>query len=267
VAKADLYNGRGFSVPVFNAGTSGTLAPPIVETNDTPTLIMSFGGAGSTIQIRRASNLGRSFASLSGPTNITVSGLAGPPSAGQRGTSDRLDVLFRFQDHGTQISNHVLNVTTIGSGPYPIPHWFQVNGNNNTLAASGYFYYNGISDDFNPSIAGSWVSGTASNPIGRMFFTWSMTIPGASGNNALVMASGRLATDSTTTTGGAGFAGSASFYNPSSDTVERWGDYSSVTLDPVPVTGCATGNRVWIVNEKIVNTSTWGSRIGRLGFC
>jgi hypothetical protein len=174
-------------------------------------------------------------------------------------------VLFRFQDHGTQIFNHVLNVTTIGSGSFPIPRWFQVNGNSNALDASGFFYYSGPSNDFNPSIAGSWVGGTASNPIGQMFFTWTMTVPGSL--NAYVMGSGRLATDSTTTTGGGGFAASATFYNPSTDTVERWGDYSSVSLDPIPATGCGLGNRAWIVNEKILGTGTWGSQIGRLGFC
>lgn len=267
VAKADLYNGRGFSVPVFNAGASGTLAPPIVETNDSNVLVLT-ANYGTTVGLRKFTQLGRSGATFFSSVNVTVPSYATAPSARQPGTTNRLDVLNRFVDHSSQISNHVLNVTTLGSGSFPIPRWFQINGITNTLATAGFFFESSDSDDFNPSIAGSFVGGTASNPIGRMFFTWTSTDALNTGqHNARVKGSGRLATDSTTTIGGLNFFTSATFYNPSADLVERWGDYSSTTLDPTAVAGCPAGQRAYIVNEKNNSATVWGSRFGRMGFC
>ncbi len=265
VAKADLYNGRAFSVPVFNAGASGTLAPPIVETNDRTALLVASPGGGSSIGLYKANNLGRSGASLSARTNVPVAAFAASPAAAQPGTTNKLDVLNRFQDHSTQISNHVLNVQNTGS--IATPTWWQLNGASNKQAATGFFFESGSTYDFNPAIAGSPVGGTSSNPIGRMFFTWTSTLATSPGHNAAVKASGRLATDSTTVIGGSTMFTSSTFYNPSSDATERWGDYASVTLDPTSVSGCAAGNRAFVVNEKINSTTLWGSRFGRIGFC
>jgi hypothetical protein len=55
--------------------------------------------------------------------------------------------------------------------------------------------------------------------------------------------------------------GSATFYNYlGSGGIQRWGDYSAVSIDP----GDATGLTAWIVNETILNANTWGSRIGSI---
>jgi len=264
VAKADLYNGRGFSVPVFSTGASGTLAPPIVETNDSNVLVVT-ANFGTTVGLRKFTQLGRSGATFFSAVNVTVPSYAASGDARQVGTTDRLEALARFVDHSSQIGNHVLNVTTASSAGLPTPRWFQINGVSNSLATSGSFFEAGNTDDWNPTIAGSGFGGTGTNPIGRMFFTWTSTRPDV--HNAMVKGSGRLATDSTTTVGGLNFFLSPTFYNPSSDTVERWGDYSSTTIDPTSVGGCPAGNRAYIVNEKINSSTLWGSRFVRMGFC
>ena len=53
---------------------------------------------------------------------------------------------------------------------------------------------------------------------------------------------------------------SLTFYNPSSDTTERWGDYSAITIDP------SSTSKAWLVNEKINSTTVWGSQIMQVGF-
>jgi hypothetical protein len=53
---------------------------------------------------------------------------------------------------------------------------------------------------------------------------------------------------------------SPTFYNPTTDNPERWGDYSAVTIDPV------LQNNAWLVNEKINSQSVWGSRFGHVTF-
>ena len=62
--------------------------------------------------------------------------------------------------------------------------------------------------------------------------------------------------------GAAGFT-SSTFLSGNFDPdfgMQRWGDYSAVTVDP------SNANSAWLVNEKINNTSNWGSRIIKIGF-
>jgi hypothetical protein len=49
--------------------------------------------------------------------------------------------------------------------------------------------------------------------------------------------------------------------------VQRWGDYSAVSLDPQAAAGCVANRRAWATNELISNAFTWTSRITRIGFC
>ena len=97
-----------------------------------------------------------------------------------------------------------------------------------------------------------------------MVVTWSATDPpfGAAGH-AQVRFGGRRSTDPTDIG-----VGTALFTSPTCITgnfdprfgVQRWGDYSAVTVDP------RSSLRFWLVNEKINSASAWGSRIGQVGF-
>ena len=267
ISKAAVYNGRGFSSPYFNLGASGTVAPPIVEDNNSNAYLLS-NFTSTSLRLFRATGLGRSGASIVAQANVSVPSYSIPQDAPQPGTSDRLDTLdARFQNASTQIGNRLLNVHTIGPG-LPTPRWYQINTSTNSVGETGVFFEASDSYDFNPSIAGSAVGATSTNPIGRMFFTWSSTdVVGTDAHQARVKGSGRLATDATTVIGGSSFATATTFYNPSGDPVERWGDYSAVTIDPVAVAGCPVGQRAWIVNERHVNSTVWGSRFGLLGYC
>lgn len=271
IGKAQIYNGLGFSVPVFFLGTPGTVAPPIVEDNNTNAFLVAASPADNThLKVFKAANLGRSGANISGPANVTVDAFSAPSPAAQPGTDQTLDTLdARFQNTSTQIGNQLLNVHAQGS--QSTPTWYQINTTTNALTAAGLFYETGTSLDFNPSIVGSAVGGTGDNPIGRFFVTWSATDLGGANttpHQVRVKGSGRLATDATTFSGGSTFGPTAStFYNPDADPVGRWGDYSAVTIDPSPATGCPVGNRAYLVNERQNSQTQWSSRFGRLGFC
>ncbi|WP_067284991.1 hypothetical protein [Streptomyces jeddahensis] len=272
IPKAAAYNGRSFGRPYFDLGTPGTVAPPIVEDDNAHAFLVS-ASAGDPTRLRlfRATGLGRSAPAIVLQAFVPVSAFAVPPDARQPGTTDRLDTLnARFQNVSTQIGSHLLNVHTINAGNRPTAKWYQIDTATNTVPAgrSGYVLESATSDDFNPSVAGSAVGGTSANPIGRMFFTWTSTsVASGAAHHATMKGSGRLATDTANVTGGTTFARASTAYNPSSDTVERWGDYSAVSIDPVGTSTCPVGQRAWIVNERHVNATVWGSRFGRLGFC
>jgi len=273
--KAALYNCRGFSVPYFNLGTPGTTAPPIVEDDNRNTYLLGATVADNThLHLFRANNLGRSGATVVLQSNVVVPAFFAPPEARQPGSGLLDTIPARFVDHSTQLADQLLNVHTIAAGSFPINKWYQVDtegaGANSVPAGrSGFVFENSTSDDWNASVAGSPVGGTTANPIGRMFFTWSATDAVnptvALRHQARVKMSGRLQTDSTTLTGGSTVFQSAVAYNPTADNPERWGDYSSTTLDP-NTPGCALG-RAWGVNEKVVSSTLWGSHIGRVGYC
>jgi hypothetical protein len=283
--KAAIYNCLGFSVPYFNLGTSGTLAPPIVEDNNTCSYLLSFFSS-TTLKLFRGCNLGRSGASVVLQANVPIPAVSPGPPMRQPGDGSLGPPTGRFQSASTQIGlctstehTQLLNIHTVATGSFPTPKWYQVDACTNTVPAgrSGFVFESGTSDDSNPSIVGSSVGGTAANRIGRMFVTWSAT-NAVDANPAVrhqvrVKGSGRLATDAVNIVGGSTFRQAGVAYNPTADNPERWGDYSEVTIDPVAVTGCPRGQRAWLVNEVNVlatgasSATLWGSQFGRLGYC
>jgi len=70
--------------------------------------------------------------------------------------------------------------------------------------------------------------------------------------------SGKLSADAGIASGPTAFS-SVTFYNPSADNPERWGDYSAVATDPLNPTDA------WLVNE-IEGGVIWGIQIVRFGF-
>lgn len=266
--KSAIYNGKGFSEPYFNLGTPGTVAPPnVLDKNANAYLVAATDS--THLRLFRATGLGRSNASVVTQADVVVPSYSVPPDARQPGTTNRLDTLdARFQNNSTQVGNALLNVHTVNDSGFPTPRWYQINTSANNISTSGAFFEAADSDDFNPHIVGSTVGGGSSNPIGRMFFTWSSTdAVGTGQHQARVKGSGRLATDSTNLIGGTTFTEASTFYNPSTDGVERWGDYSAVSIDPVGTSTCPVGQRAYLVNERHISSTVWGSRVGKLGYC
>jgi hypothetical protein len=251
VAKARLYNGLSFSASVFT-GLVGTLAPPIVLDQNANTFLLAAPTSGTTFTKYTVTNSSHPASTALVPATVTVPSYSIPPDAHQSGTTNTLDTSdSRFVNASTQNGTDLWQVHTIAVSGSATPKFYRINTSTNVVAQSGLFFRASTSDDWNASIT--------TNTSNNTFVTWSSTDAG-SGVNAQVVFSGKQDADATIPSGGVVGFTSPTFYNPSSDTVERWGDYSAVTIDP------SNTSRAWLVNEKINTTALWGSRITQVGF-
>jgi hypothetical protein len=180
-----------------------------------------------------------------------------PPSAQQPGTTFTLDTSdSRFANAGTQVGNSLFQVHSINSGGFARCRFYEFDTLNLGVLQWGDFGRSSTSYDFNVSIA--------ANRRQDVFVTWNATDP-ANNVNAEVRYAARLHTDPLGVIPSPGMLlfGSATYYLVSNGVIEqRWGDYSAVSLDPVS----SNGSVAWIVNERIISPTVWGSRIGRINF-
>ncbi|MCX5890498.1 MAG: hypothetical protein NTY36_13780 [Deltaproteobacteria bacterium] len=260
VAKSLLYNGPGTTLtPTMFTGLAkvppATLSAPIVLDANPNTYLVAAPSSGSQVTIYTLTNSAGNPPLLSGPAFIPVSPYSVPPNIAQFGTTATLDPSDgRFVNAGTQIGNSLFQVHSIASGGFARCRFYEFDTVNKQVIQSGNFGRSSTSYDFNASIA--------ANRHKDVFVTWSATDP-TNNANAEVRFSGRLHTDPTSVIPSPGslLAGgtSATFYNVAADP-QRWGDYSAVTLDPADPSGATA----WIVNEKILTNTTWGTRIGSI---
>ena len=248
VAKARLYNGLGFSVPVFT-GLRATLAPPIVLDQNARTYLIAASG-GSSLSLYTLTNSSRPNAiQLTGPVSVAVPAYTAPPDAPQPGTTSTLDTLDgRFVNASTQTGDFLWQVHTVNLVGYAAPKFYQINTATAALVQSAFFFGTSTSFDFNASIA--------ANSANDIYVTWTMTDP-PRGTNAQVRFSGFDHNNGTTYSLSPGIA---AFTSPTFFTGGRWGDYSAVTVDP------RNTRRAWLVNEDVLTNHDWGSRIVGIGF-
>jgi hypothetical protein len=264
VAKARVYNGLGISFPIwynflFSPQPSVVLAPsaPSRYKNGIHLLAADPYYDRTRIFVYTLKDGACPYTQSVQVRYLTVPAFNFPPPAKQPGTTATLDTLDgRFVNYGTQFTytdgtDRVFQVHTIQypGTAFPSPKYYElaITPTSITLARSGWFYAATNSYDFNASLA--------ANTSRDLFVTWTSTCPAAN-LNAQVRASGKLAANTAISTGYV-LRQSVTSYKGS-----RWGDYSSVHLDP----SLATGKRAWICNEYIRADGTWGSRLGRIGF-
>jgi hypothetical protein len=255
VAKSLVYNGPGQPLtPSLFTGLAGTLAPPLVLDANTNTYLVAADTGDNKVTLYTLTNSAADPPTLSAPATIPVPPYTTPANAPQPGTTATLDTSdSRFVNAGTQIGNSLFQVHTINSGGLARCRFYEFDTVNKKIIQSGTFGRSGTSFDFNASIA--------ANRRKDVFVTWSST--DVSNNvNAEVRFSGRLHTEplGVIPSPGSLLSGSNTFYLVTG-TEQRWGDYSAVSLDPADPRGLTA----WIVNERILSTNTWGSRIGCIG--
>lgn len=260
IAKARLYNCKGFSVPLFT-GLDGTLQPPIVLDQNPSAHFAAATPVNSHIDIWRGDNLENAFfATMTKLADVPVTSYSVPPDATQPGTSNTLDTSdSRFVNASTQLGTSLFNVHTVDDFSLPTPRWYEIRTTDSTVLQQGNFFGSGNSNDFNASIA---VSATS-----HAFVTWSST-DADDGINAQARFGGREPGDTVNvmSVNPNALVTSPTFYNPSTATNERWGDYSAVTIDPSPPANCSN-RRAWVTNEWIETQSVWGSWVSRIGYC
>ena len=143
-----------------------------------------------------------------------------PPNARQPGTLTVLDTLDgRFQNASTQIGSHIWNIHAVNGGGFARLRWYRVDGISNAILATGTVApASSVEDDFNPSI-------TANFPQ-NVFVVYSAS---SAVTQAQIRFTGKLRSEVSIPAGTTLFTSLASF---TGDPVARWGDYSSVSLDP-----------------------------------
>lgn len=252
IAKARLYNGLGFFVPLWT-GLVGTCAPPNVLDQNAFSFLVSAPPSGATVFKYTLHDSANAFQQTVSVVGIPVPFYAPPANASQPGTGAQLDTLdARFQNNSTQVGDRLFQVHTVAIGPFPTPLWYEFNTTTNTIVQAGFFFSSLTSHDWNPSIV--------ANGNRDAFVTWSSTEPGASrgapGIPPQVRFSGRLAADPL----GVISAGAALFTSPASYELFRWGDYSAITIDPF------NAQKAWLVNETVASPFVWGTRIGAVRY-
>ena len=245
--------------PFLPADLDGSTAPPA----NAPNPFVEFPGNG-TYKVYRF------HVDFTTPANSTFT-LAGAPSAAaftvlnslvpQLGTTDGLDgladrLMFRaayrnFGTPGSPVESLVSNYTVSSSGVAGV-RWFQLNnltsGTPSVVQESTY----------QPDSTWRWMGSAAQDQNGDLAVGYSAS---SAAINPQIRYAGRLSSDPPNTLAQGEttlFAGKGS----QSDTGNRWGDYSDLTIDPVD--NCT----FWYTNEYYANSGTfdWRTRIGNFKF-
>jgi hypothetical protein len=264
IAKAILYNGGGFSIPVFTFN-HGTITPPVVLDQNYRAHLITRNGPNDLTFWAPQSGFYSQFTSdnpIAGSFTPSV-----PRSAGQLGctvTSCLIDTGDgRFVAPSIQVGQNLWNVATYGlsgNGSFATPSWGQFDvepPSMDTTIQRGQRFFDACSDDFNASIA--------AQSDGRAVLNWTSTDPNGSGCGGTFVrqiVAGRLPADP------AGqmpsminpFTSSAELtgnFDPNFG-VQRWGDTSSVSLDP------SSFITFWTWNESVPSSSLWGTRAQKI---
>jgi hypothetical protein len=271
VAKAYLYNGFGFGVPLFG-GSGCTVAPPYVLDNHGPTFTLVACPGDNGIFLGAMTNTGLSNVALTQwQAKIPVTAYTVPPCAPQPGVNYCLDTGdSRFENRSLQVGTRILNVhdVTVGTAT---PRWYEFDTSTNTLLGSGIWFVTGTSTDWHASIVANQVGVTGSQVVGETFGTW-MSVDSANNLNIQLRAIGGPGdTVSPPSAGvGAGIAvGPASATALTNQTFNgnRSGDYSYISLYPGPVGSCLANEFAILEGEVAFNLTNWGTRVGIVKHC
>jgi hypothetical protein len=261
VAKALMYNGFGFSVPVFG-GFTGTVTPPnVIDQNPRAHALEFTPGVGARNVEFRNPQAGI-YGGINSVTPITGEQIAPPPNAPQPAVpactapSCDLDTLDgRFQDEPTQYGDHLWATHSAALGAFAAVRWYDFDTEGpgaNTIKQNNWIFVSSSSHDFNPAIA--------AQEDGRAYVSWSYTDPPmtcATGCPSMAF-SGRLSADAVNTLNPPTVLFNSAVklignYDPNKG-LQRWGDYSSIRFDP------SIFDRAYLYNERVLTTSLWGSR-------
>ena len=198
-------------------------------------------------------------ATFTGPTNVTVTKYNKPTkNVPQKGTSAVLDTLnnrllyqFQYRNVGGTESLWAVQTVDAGSGVNGV-RWYQLNVTGNTIASSPV-----QQSTFSPDSTHRWMAHLAADRFGNMAVGYS-----ASSSSIFpdIRYTGRLASDALNTLQSEATLISSGNFFDDSQTPSRWGDYSSMEVDPVD--DCT----FWYTTEYVNSSGNAITRIGSFRF-
>ena len=256
--KNRMYAGLNFGFCFFFGGAlnSGTTAPPLVRDQNVETVLAIAPNVSNFLRIMKFTGTSRVCPILLAENVIPVAAYGIPPNAPQPGTAQVLDTGDnRFQNRSTQVGDFVWQTHATNDLGFSTPRFYRINKVTNAIAQTGNFFHSGTSFDFAPSIA--------ANGSNDAFVTWA-----ASSSTEFPRVLGEGKQDADVNIGPAG--GLVVSISPTSLTnnfdpnfnAQRWGDYSSVSIDP------ANPSEAWGVSESVAapfGVDEWSTRFFKMG--
>lgn len=235
------------------ADLDGSTAPPLGAPN--PALNLGNGNALNLWNFH-VDWVDPSLTTLSGPTVVPVDRFALANTVPQQGTTQRLDALgdrlmyrlaYRnFGDHESLVVNHtvIADPITLATGV----RWYELRDPNGTPTVFQQ-------STFSPDSNSRWIGSVAMDRAGNIAMGYS-----TSGTSLFptIRYTGRLATDPPNTMRDESVDVRGNIYGSGSQiSLSRWGDYSSMTVDPVD--DCT----FWYTNEYLQANGrfNWDTRI------
>ena len=249
--KSTIYSGSQVSVNTFEVSS---LTAPVTNAGQ-PMISSRFGYflaavPGTGYKLFRLSNTGGPFvlqATISAPFSAPTRAATQPGVPGTVDSSDGNILASPYFD-GTSIwFTHDFDL----SG-FPAIRYGAINVSNNTVTTATA-RRSSTSDDFNPSVA---VGLSGSGPIVYLNWAFTDTPHNLSTSDAVdSLPAGQPITNLLGT--------STVLVNGGTTTETRFGDFSSVSIDPsIPAGGCA-----WTAQQYFTSSGDWTTRLARVGAC
>lgn len=265
VAKSDVYNGTISNSPVFGLASNGTLTPPIVIDPNPRAHLLEWDPGSGAKDWQFQDPQSYFYGAITSVTGISGIGRTSvPPSAPQYldptafpngcpAPTCNLDTLDgRFQSDPVQYGQEEWAANTVnfqGAAVQWLDLWTE-GGSAHTVNQQGLAYGSNTSSDWNPAITAA--------PDGRAILEWTSNDT-TNQAQAGLMWTGRLGSDPPGTMEGNVYPWASQVPltgNYSSRlNIQRWGDTSSIQMDP------SDGTRAWSTNEWIYDTNTWGTAV------
>jgi hypothetical protein len=269
--RAAMLNGQAATQQCFQLSTSyggvlpadldGSTAPPA----GSPNYLMNFGSSSLNLWKFHVDWSNSANTTLTGPINIPVASFAaacgGSNCIPQYGSRIKLDslgdrLMFRlayrnFGTHESLVVNHSVAVGTKHSNAYTGVRWYEIRNPNGTPQVYQQ-------STFSPDTSYRWMGSVAMDKLGDMALGYSVS---SSAIHPAIRYTGRLATDplGTMEAENSIIEGTGS---QSGNNLNRWGDYSAMSIDPVD--DCT----FWYTTEYLQQTGSfnWNTRIASFKF-
>jgi len=246
---------------VLPSDLDGSTAPPA----GSPNFMVNFGSNSLNLWKFHVDWTTPANTTLTGPTNLPVASFTPACSGGtcvrQSGTNQKLDslgdrLMFRlayrnFGSYQALVVSHSVKVGTSNNNPYTGVRWYELRNPGGTPSVYQQ-------STFTPDTSFRWMPSIAQDKQGNMALGYSVS---SSSMFPAIRYTGRLATDALNTMQAEATMQSGGG-SQSGQRLDRWGDYSAMSIDPTD--DCT----FWYTNEYLKSTGAfnWSTRLASFKF-